>query len=84
MSAILAFHDPIGGTKVGNHPRISALMTGIFNQRPPQPRYTFTWDVETVLLYLRSQPEGQYFSDKGLTLKLVILLAQPLHQGHLN
>ena len=27
-------------------------MTGIFNNRLPQPRYTFTWDVETVINFL--------------------------------
>ena len=27
-------------------------MTGIFNNRLPQPRYTFTWDVGTVINFL--------------------------------
>ena len=74
-SAISAFHDPIENKKIGEHPRVSALMTGVFNQRPPQPRYTFIWDVETVLIYLRSQPEDNDLSNKLLTLKLVLLIA---------
>ena len=48
-------------------------MTGVFNQRPSQSKYTFILDAETVLVYLRSQPENQCFSDKVLTLKLVNL-----------
>ena len=44
-SAISAFHDRIQGKPVGEHPFVSALITGIFNERPPQPKYTFIWDV---------------------------------------
>ena len=54
--AISAFHDPIGNIRVGNHPRVSALMSGIFNKKPPQPKYLFIWDVETVLNFLRKLP----------------------------
>ena len=50
-------------------------MTGVFNQRPPQQRYTGTWEVETVLNYLRSLPENHLLSDKLLTLKLAVLVA---------
>ena len=34
MSAMSEFHDPIGNIRIGNHPRVSALMSGIFNKRP--------------------------------------------------
>ena len=74
-SAISAFHNPIDGVKIGENPRVSDLMSGIFNQRPPQPRYTFIWDVEVVLKYLRTLPDNNLLSDKVLTLKLVLLLA---------
>jgi len=40
-SAISAFHSPIEGLKVGNHPRVSALLTRVFNQRPPLPKFIF-------------------------------------------
>ena len=50
-------------------------MTGVFNQRPPQPAYTVIWDVETVLNYLWYLPENHLLSDKLLALKLVTLLA---------
>ena len=65
-SAISAFHDSIGNIRVGNHPRISALMSGIFNKRPPQPKYPFIWDVETVLDFLRKLPGNDLLSDKLL------------------
>ena len=38
---ISVLHD-----RISNHPRVSALMSGIFNKRPPKPKYTFVWDVE--------------------------------------
>ena len=44
-SAILAYHVNIDGKSVGKHPKVCVLMAGMFNQRPPQPRYAFIWDV---------------------------------------
>lgn len=74
-SAISAYHDPIENIPVGQHPRVSSLMTGIFNQRPPQPRYSFVWDVEQVFSYLNDLPDNDQLSDRLLTLKLTMLLA---------
>ena len=74
-SAISAYHDPIGNVPVGQHPQVSALMTGIFNQRPPKPRYSFVWDVEQVLTYLDQLPSNDRLSDRLLTLRLTMLLA---------
>ena len=45
-TAISAYHVQIDGTSVGKHPKVGALLAGIFNQRPAQPRYAFIWDVE--------------------------------------
>ena len=51
-------------------------LTGVFNQRPPQPRYTFVWDVEIVLVCLKTNmPDNSQLSDKDLTLKLPVLTA---------
>ena len=74
-SAISAFHGPIENIRVSNHPRVSALMSGIFNKRPPQPKYPFIWDVETVLDFLRKLPGNDLLSDKLLTLKVSMLLS---------
>lgn len=69
---------------MGNHPRFSALMTGVFNQRPPQLRYTVIWDVEAVLNYLRPLSQNNLLWDKLLNLKLALLLALLRHQEFLN
>ena len=50
-------------------------MTGVFNKRPPKPRYCFVCDVETVLKYLKCLPPDNLLSTKMLTLKLTMLLA---------
>ena len=73
MSAISAYHDPIVGVRVGNHPRVSTIITGIFNERCPKPKFCFVWDVEIVLRYLKAL--GSALSDKMLTLKVTMLLA---------
>ena len=35
------------------------LMKGIYNERPPQPRYTHTWKLNQVLMYLSSKKREQ-------------------------
>ena len=53
-SAISAYHVHIDGKSVRKHPKVSALLAGIFNQRPPQPRYVFIWVIEIVLQHIRT------------------------------
>ena len=74
-SAISAFHLPTDGSSVGRHPRVSALMSGASNQRPPKPKYGFTWDVEVVLRFLKSWPPNEALTDKQLSLKMAMLLS---------
>ena len=69
------YHSPIEGQPVGRHPRVSALLTGVFNLRPPLPKYSFVWDVSDVLKYIRLMPLDDSISNKDLTLKLSTLLA---------
>ena len=59
---------------IGNHPTVSVLMSGIF-KRPPQPKYPFIWDVETVLDFLRKLTGNDLLSDKLLTLSLSMVLS---------
>ena len=54
-SASLAFHDPLQGIKVGDHQKVYDLISGVFHQRPPQPQYTFIWDVEVGQKFARKQ-----------------------------
>ena len=62
-------------------------MKGIFHLRPPQPRYTKTWDVNKVLSYLKSLGPNDSLSLKQLTLKtaalLTILAGQRIHTLHM-
>lgn len=59
-----------------NNPQyVSRFMKGVFNKLPPVPRYTFTWDVSSVLQFLRTLfPLGD-LSLKMLTLKTVALVS---------
>lgn len=74
-SAISAYHAIVDGKPVGQNPRVCALLSGVFNQRPPQPRYTFVWDVEVVLRYIKSLEKNRILSIIDLSYKLTGLLA---------
>ena len=45
---------PVDGYSVGKHPIIARLLKGMFHIRPPEPRYSFTWDVNVLLTFLES------------------------------
>ena len=51
-SVISAFHDPIQGKPLGEHPRICSLVAGVFNRRP---RYCFNWNVQTVIDFIKPE-----------------------------
>ena len=60
---------------MGKHPLVTRLMKGIFNRRPPQPRYAFNWDAGRVLEHICSLGKNNTISLKQLSHKLAILLA---------
>ena len=62
------------GTCVGKHPLVSKLRKGIFQEKPPRPKYTEIWDASIVLIYLESLSPVDTLSLKELTLKLVVLI----------
>ncbi len=74
-SAISSTHERIEGFSVGEHPMVSKLMKGVYHDRPPLPKYTVTWNVQTVLTYLESAGENSKLSLTQLTYKTVMLLA---------
>ena len=43
---------------MGQHPLVSRLLKGIYNTRPPEPRYSTTWDMDVVIRYLQSLGEN--------------------------
>ena len=77
QSFFMNFYDfmPSGSPAVGKHHRVCSLLTGVFNSKPPRPRYTFIWDVEKVLTYLNGLKQNENLTVKLLTHKLTMLLA---------
>ena len=54
LSSTLNF-APSGLKDVGKHPLITRFFKGIYNSRPPVPRYVNTWDPATILTYFDSR-----------------------------
>ena len=65
---------PVDGYSVGEHPIIARLL-GMFHIRPPEPRYSFTWDVNVLLTLLESWFPLSVLELKQLTLKTAALVA---------
>ena len=88
--AISAYHQTIDCKGVSFNDKLRKLLSGVFNLRPPQPKYTFIWDVQTVLEYIEvNWPVNNVLSDKLLSLKLSMLLAlasasREIHIRHLD
>ena len=74
-SAISSVHERVDGYEVGQHPIVTRLIKGAFHERPPQPRYTTTWDVATVTTYLEGLGDNQQMHINDLTHKTVMLMA---------
>ena len=52
-SAISAYHVHVDGKPVGQHPLMCSLLSGIFNSRPPQPKYLFVCYFQVILNFSR-------------------------------
>ena len=74
-SAISSVHEKVDGNDVGKHPLVVWMLKGIYHDRPPLPRYTCTWNVQTVLNYQDSLGDNDTLSLKQLTWKVTMLLA---------
>lgn len=74
-SAISALHEPVDGHPIGQHPLVKRALAGVFNEKPPMPKYTDTWDVGQVLAYIKQLGKNTDLTDKVLTHKLTMLLA---------
>ena len=73
--AIVQTLASLGNDKFVSSPFIARFMKGIFNLKPPIPRYKEFWDVKKVLEFLASQFPLESLSLKMLTLKTIALLA---------
>ena len=65
----------VDGMSIGNHPLVVRFLKGVFNLRPPVPRYKEVWDVSIVLRFLKTLSPVSSLSLKNLSLKLVMLLS---------
>ena len=74
-SAISSVHERVDGHTVGQHPLVMRLMKGVFNDRPPLPRYTSIWNVQTVLSHIASFGVNESLSLKQISWKTAMLLA---------
>ena len=76
--ALSALGIVIDGFAVGAHPLVIRFMKGVFNLKPTKSRYSSTWDVSKVLVYLQKLSPIANLSLKMLTLKLSMLIALTL------
>lgn len=90
-SAISAIANIQGNTSIQTSSLVTRFMKGVFNVRPSLPRYDKTWDVKTVLEYLKSLGNPADRDLKLLTLSTATLLGlltgqrvQTLHLLHVN
>ena len=51
-SAISAYLENAEGIPIGQHPKVCQLFSGVFNKRPPQPKYTVILDISRVIDYI--------------------------------
>ena len=73
--AISMTQDLVDSLRVGQHPITIRFLRGIFNSRPPAPKYTTTWDVDRVLIYIHNLPENGQLSLIILSHELAMLIA---------
>ena len=74
-SAISAVHAEVDGYPVGQHPLVTRMLKGAFNERPPLPKYSSFWDVGLVLRYLKKLGNNETLSLRLTSIKSATLLA---------
>ena len=73
-SAISSTHEHVDRASMGSYPTVTRLLQGVFNNRPPQPRYNPFWDVGMVIQHIKDLGANKDLNLKQLTLKTVMLL----------
>ena len=59
----------------GQHPLVRRFVKGVFERKPPQNRPSDSWDVQTVLKFLKIFSPKSFLCLKDLIMKLTMLLA---------
>ena len=72
-SVISSVHERLNGYKVGQHPLVTRLIKGAFHERPPQPRYTSSWDVSRVTGFLEALGQRRVVCNTHKTAMLLAL-----------
>lgn len=73
-SALSAAVSVQGSGPVGDHPLVKRLLRGVYLRAPPTPRYSYVWDVNVVLDFLRNNACACELDLKHLTMFTVVLL----------
>ena len=74
-SAISKMHEGWNGKSLGEAIPVQRITKAVFNQNPPKPRYSDTWDPERLLQYLKKLEPLESLSDINLSIKTASLLA---------
>ena len=74
-SAISSTVPPLDGSPLGQHKIVCSFMRGVFNKRPPKPRYSGTWEVSVVTNLFEKWPDNSNLDIKRLSRKCAMLLA---------
>ena len=67
-SDISTAHTKVDGHPTGQHPLVTQQLKGMFNSRPPKPRYSHTWDITLVTKHLASLGSNRLLFLKQLSL----------------
>ena len=73
-SALSSIMDVTDGKTFGQSRDISAFCKGVFNLRPPQPKYKFMWDADAVVAFLKTLSPAKDLPIGKLTRKLLLLM----------
>ena len=71
-SALSAILPKLDGFSVGQRLLVCQTMKGIFQSKPPLPRYCSSWDVSGVLEYIKSLGNNEDLTIKQLSAKLAL------------
>ena len=74
-SAVSMTHDQVEDAPIGQHLLVTRPLKGVYNLRPPQPRYSDTWNVDMVIRHLQSLGNYSKLTLKVLGQKLALLMA---------
>ena len=68
-------HNEIDGVRIGQHALVCRFLKGVYNCRPPRPKYSSTWEVDIVLDYTRTLQDNDSLPFQQLAHKLATLMA---------